>query len=223
MRITLSTRRTPRAVALVLVAAGAIACGESAMPSAPGMLVPESASASRGGEKKRERAAILRRAKPLGTDEMVCRVIDPARDVEGASIELREAGLRVSFPVNSLSAPERICLTAHAGALLTYTFQPHGLQFAEPITVTQDLRRTTVRRNSALAAGIFGGYLANGVGADVGADGVGEFHERFPTLVIDDPNEPAARTPTRATFSTTHFSGYAVASGYTSTDTIKLK
>jgi hypothetical protein len=176
----------------------------------------------KGETKGRLRASILRRVRPLRSDEVSCRFIDPSRARGATTVALKAAGLRVSFPQTSMSAPTRVCLTAHAGDLLTYTFQPHGLQFNQPILVQQDLRGTTAFHHPLLAEGILGGYLLNGVAADVDADGVGQFEETFTTTVFDDGDLPTKTTPARATFSTSHFSGYALASGRAGTDSVKV-
>jgi hypothetical protein len=220
MRKTAHTYRGGVA-ALIIAAAGAIACGDQMLPSAPA-LSPSSPSMVRGEAKGRFRASILRRVRPLVADEASCRVVDPSRGRRETIVALKNAGLRVSFPVNSVSAPTRVCLTAHAGDLLTYTFQPHGLQFNVPILVQQDLRGTTAFHNPLLAQRILAGYLLNGVAADVDRDGVGQFEETFTTAVFDDGDAPTRTTPARASFSTLHFSGYALASGKAETDTVKV-
>jgi hypothetical protein len=150
-------------------------------------------------------------------------VIDPTRGHAATTIALRTAGLRVSFPINSVSVPTHVCLTAHAGALLTYTFQPHGLQFDAPIVVQQDLRGTTAFHNPQLAERILAGYLLNGVTADVDVQGIGQFEETFSTAVFDDGDAPTRTTPARASFSTLHFSGYALASGKTAADSLNAR
>jgi hypothetical protein len=221
MRKTAHTYRGGVA-ALVIAAAGAIACSDQMLPSAPA-LAPAAPSAQRGESKVRFRASILRRLEPLRSDEASCSLIDPNRGRRETTVALRKAGLRVSFPVNSVSAPTRVCLTAHAGELLTYTFQPHGLQFNVPIVVQQDLRGTTAFHNPALAQGIFAGYLLNGVALDVDGDGVGQFGETFATAVVDDGDAPTRTTPARASFSTVHFSGYALASGKMDVDTLRVR
>jgi hypothetical protein len=160
--------------------------------------------------------------RPLRSDAVSCRVIDPSRARE-TTIALEAAGLRVSFPFNSVATPTRVCLTAHAGDLLTYTFEPHGLQFNAPIVVQQELRGTTAFHNPQLAGRIVGGYLLNGVTADVDGQGVGQFAETFTTAVVDDGDAPTRTTPARASFTTLHFSGYALASGKTETDTVKTR
>jgi hypothetical protein len=220
MRKTVQTRRGG-AVALLIVVAGAIACGDRVLPTAPVALAPVSASALKADNDGHRRAPVLRRVTPLRSDEVSCRVIDPSRAHRETTIALRAAGLRVSFPVNSVSAPTRICLTAEAGSLLTYTFHPHGLQFNVPILVQQDLRHTTAFRNPALAEGILAGYLRNGVAVDVDVDGVAQFEETFTTALYDEVDAPTRTMPARASFSTLHFSGYALASGKTATDSVK--
>jgi hypothetical protein len=147
--------------------------------------------------------------------------VNPTGRRRETAIALEQAGLRVTFPAGSVSAPTKVCLTAHAGDLLTYTFQPHGLQFSAPIRVQQDLRGTTAFHNPRLATGMFAGYLLNGVAADVDVDGVGQFEETFSTVVLDDTDAPTSITPARAQFTTLHFSGYALASGRSGTDSTK--
>jgi hypothetical protein len=219
MRKTVHTFRTGVA-ALVIAAAGAIACGDQTLPSAPiPARVPTMDRAEANGH---VRASILRRVQPLRSDEVSCRLIDPSRARRATTVALKTAGLRVTFPQTSVSAPTRVCLMAHAGDLLTYTFQPHGLQFNQPILVQQDLRGTTAFHNPLLAEAILGGYLLNGVAADVDADGVGQFEETFTTAVFDDGDLPTKTTPARATFSIVHFSGYALASGKSGTDSVKV-
>ncbi|MFL5608137.1 MAG: hypothetical protein ACJ8AD_16920 [Gemmatimonadaceae bacterium] len=219
MRKTAHTYRGGVA-ALIIAAAGAMACGDQMLPSAPA-LTPAAPSMEKGSDKLRLRAAILRRVRPLQADEASCRLIDPARARRETTVALRKAGLRVSFPSNSVSAPTRVCLTAHAGELLTYTFEPHGLHFNVPIVVHQDLHGTTAFHNPRLAEGMLAGYLLNGVSADVDADGVGQFEETFTTSVFDDGGVQTRTTPARASFSTLHFSGYALASGKTDTDSLR--
>ena len=218
MRTTAHTYRGGVAV-LIIAAAGAMACGDQVLPSAP---APRLAALSLVKvEKSRVRAAVLRRMQPLRSDEVSCRVIDPTLGRRETTIALKKAGLRVSFPEHSVSVPTQVCLTAHAGDLLTYTFQPHGLRFDVPILVQQDLRGTTAFHNPLLTEGILAGYLLNGVTTDVDIDGVARFDETFTTAVFDDVDVPTRTSPARASFSTVHFSGYALASGKTATDSVK--
>jgi hypothetical protein len=206
-----------RLAALLVAAVAALACGDAASLAAPQPLAPEGPSLSashlphvpHGG---RLRIALLRRTKPLAADEVVCRYIDPARS-NGDRISLRKAGLTVTFPAGSLPAPTNVCLTAQAGALLTYSFEPHGLRFNHRIEVEQKLHNTSAYHVPGLASSLTGGYLPDGVSEDVDDSGVGEFSETFNTKVFDDTHTPTKTLPSTATFHTTHFSGYALASG----------
>jgi hypothetical protein len=212
MRTALLARHSVR-VALVLVTGGALACGDTAPLSAPERLSPQRAALSRGGHRQHLRIPILRRLEPLLTDEVECRFIDPATISGSVSIALPDAGLRVSFPAGSVPAATQICLTAHAGSLLTYSFNPHGLQFGVPVQVQQDLRVTTAYKDRVTARNVIAGYLAAGVQADVDAQGVGTFAETFSTSLYDAAAQPTTTDPASVTFTTVHFSGYALASG----------
>jgi hypothetical protein len=200
-----------RSVVLIAVAAVAIACGENASPTTP-LLAPATISAARGSA-GHHRSPVIGRGESLTADETACRYINPARTTRDVTIALSRAGLRVTFPAGSVPTASNICLTAHAGALLTYDFQPHGLRFARPILVQQDLRRTRAYHDGSVAGTLVAGYLANGVAADVDALGNAQFAETFETSVVDDAGAPTTRSPSRISFQTIHFSGYALASG----------
>jgi hypothetical protein len=213
MTTALLARHAARA-ALVLAIGSALACGDTAPLSAPERLSPRTAALSRGGHRQRVRVPILRRIEPLRADEVACRTIDPATIAGSVSIALPDAGLRVSFPEGSLPSTTRICLTAHAGSLLTYSFNPHGLQFGVPVQVQQDLRGTTAYKDRVMARTMIAGYLSAGVQADVDDQGVGTFAETFSTSMYDEAEKPTKTAPASVTFNTVHFSGYALASGH---------
>jgi hypothetical protein len=206
-----------RSAALAAAAVSALACGDAATLSAPqsAALAPESASlsASHAAHGARVRMPVLRRTKPLRVDEVVCRYIDPVRSTGDERITLHRAGLKVTFPAGSLPGATNVCLTATAGMLLTYTFEPHGLQFNRHIVVEQNLRGTSAFQVPGIAGTLTAGYLSKGVTHDVDAQGVAEFAETFRTRVFDDTHLPTKNDATTATFRTTHFSGYALASG----------
>jgi len=78
---------------------------------------------------------VLERSAPRRSTEQASRVIGP----EGGVIRLEKAGLSIFFPPGALEEATEITLTAPAGRLLGYEFQPHGLRFETPVTVYQDL------------------------------------------------------------------------------------
>ena len=61
---------------------------------------------------------------------------------EGGTIAIPEAGLRVVIPRGAVSEPVDFVATAVAGRGVAYRFDPHGIRFARPLVVTQELRGT---------------------------------------------------------------------------------
>ncbi len=98
---------------------------------------------------------VLHRTVPLAQDEVVSQVIGPW----GGVIRLPDAGLTVTVPFGALSARTRITVTAPAGDLVGYHFEPHGLQFQRPVTVAQDLLSTQGVGLTGLEAVYFDGDL----------------------------------------------------------------
>lgn len=219
MRTTTPARIAGPAV-LIAAIAGALACGDLAPPSAPRLAAPDAGAQSKIQLGNHVRFPVLARTQRLRRNEVACRDMDPAATVD-VTIALAKAGLKVTFPAGSVGESTEICLTAHAGRLLTYTFEPHGLHFQRPIQVEQDLSHTNAFHNPAVASTLVFGYLEDGVDVDVDADGVGEFAETFDTGVRGDAQNIAPELPSTATFETIHFSGYALASGKADTTTQK--
>lgn len=80
------------------------------------------------------------RSTPLANDISVSAVIGP----KGGTITIPEAGLTLVVPPNAVSSDVQFTATALAGKAVAYDFQPHGTQFAVPLTFTQDLRKTSL-------------------------------------------------------------------------------
>src|SRR5689334_14824217 len=81
---------------------------------------------------------VLKRLTPLTSDISASAVIGP----KGGSIKLDGAGAKIDIPAGALSEATTITMTALAGANVAYEFQPHGITFAQPVKVQQDLRVT---------------------------------------------------------------------------------
>lgn len=60
----------------------------------------------------------------------------------GGVLSLPGAGLTVVVPPLALLSPTTITVSALAGSNVAYEFSPHGLKFAVPLVVTQDLKVT---------------------------------------------------------------------------------
>ena len=211
------TRRFTRQLTLLaalLFAGTSSACNDRTLLSAPDAPATAKLGLKRGvGARSAVASApIVRRTRLLASDETACELVPPTSPSGSRSISLKNAGLKVTFPNGAVSAPTNVCLVAHAGSLLTYSFYPHGLQFAANLTVQQDLRGTTAYHNSLIMSTLMGGYLANDVKVDVDLNGVGSFAQVF-SVYADDEAAPLIEKGTFVKFFTNHFSGYALASG----------
>jgi hypothetical protein len=136
--------RVPTLLRAVLVGATLLISGAcSDLPTAP---APESVAPSNGllgtllggPDEPSGEVAVLRRNVPLAEDEVVTQWVGRL----GGIIRLPRAGLTVVVPFGAVSRSTRITVTAPAGDLVGYDFQPHGLQFDRPLLVTQDLLST---------------------------------------------------------------------------------
>jgi hypothetical protein len=183
-----------RSWALAIAAAcAAAACGDR-MPTE--MTVASSGPST--AAKADEVVSLLKRTEPLHESVSASAVIGP----RGGHIQLRSAGLRIDFPRGAVTVPTRITVTALRGGNVAYLFEPHGIVFRTPVTLSQSLQGTTAWK-SPLADELQGSY--------------------FERLVVD-PSETFARrlekrpatlkeTKTRLEFSIEHFSGYMVSTG----------
>lgn len=148
---------------------------------------------------------VLQRTTPLTRDISVSAAIGKT----GGTIEIREAGLKFIVPANALVPPSRqktvtITVTALKGDEVAYTFQPHGLQFREPVRIEQEFKGTTAEGNRSLLEGVEGAYFPSVTDLDP-VSGIASVLEFRPTSVDV--------TGSKIKFTTDHFSGYLIASG----------
>jgi hypothetical protein len=136
---------------------------------------------------------VLQRSEPLLHNFAAAALIGRS----GGVIRLPEAGFTMTFPANSVRFPTLITVVAVPGTPVAYLFEPHGLVFQKPPTITQDLRGTEAFGNSAILHDLEGAYfpeagLLDGLTALIG--------ETRPTTV--DVSGWKMR------FDVQHFSGY---------------
>lgn len=62
----------------------------------------------------------------------------------GATSSNAATGLTIAVPRGALASSVTITVTAVAGTAVAYAFEPHGLQFARNVVLTQSLRGTTL-------------------------------------------------------------------------------
>jgi hypothetical protein len=123
----------------------------------------------------------------------------------GGRFEVPGTGLSIIVPPGALpkDQPLTITVTALAGDLLAYEFQPHGTRFNKPLQVTQDLRATNWSRR--LAGHIDVGYFAERTDLDL-VRKTARVREALPTGVDATGN--------RVEWDISHFSGYMVSWGF---------
>jgi hypothetical protein len=147
----------------------------------------------------------LQRAVYLPEDVSESAVIDP----DGGEIGIAASGATIVFPPGALSKRTRITMTAKAGWNVAYEFSPHGIEFAQPVVVQQDLSYTLAYRMKD-AATVQAGY----------------FRKSLDSIFLDSRKSVArvselrnveldpALNPRVAKFFIYHFSGYILSSGF---------
>ena len=124
-------------------------------------------------------------------------------DVQGTTVRNPSTGLTITVPAGAVSGPTHITVFALRGAPLAYRFEPHGLQFAQPIQLTQSLHGLLLGGASQPIPRLIGGYFADD---SLATDAAGN----APVIEIL-PVQIDVRAH-NAILSVRHFSGYTVAS-----------
>jgi len=193
-----SKRLKVQHIAIVTAAAVVVACGgEQALlvsPPVPGA-PPLGAVETPGGALVQP----IRRQRPLARE--VSWSFDV--DARGTTVHNPSTGLTITVPAGAVSAPTHITVFAQRGAPLAYRFEPHGLQFAQPIRLTQSLHGLLLGGGARPIPQLFAGYYADDSLA-TDATGSARVIEILP-VQIDVRGH-------NAILSVRHFSGYTVAS-----------
>ena len=150
-----------------------------------------------GIQKLPKKAVGAKHANPLSSDISVTAVIGE----KGGTIRIKETGFSIHFPKKAVDKEITVTVTAKAGNVLAYEFQPHGIEFNQPVKIIQ--RLSGVHDSSPLGA-IFLGYYPDPGTLD-NVLGTALITEAIPAEVSADDGL------IRTTIS--HFSGYLVATG----------
>lgn len=121
---------------------------------------------------------------------------------EGGSVELPQTGLVLTVPAGAVASPTRFVVRSLPGHVVGYEFEPHGVTFAKPLVVEQQLRGTVRRQEGGEAAALEGGYFADASQLD-DAGGVARIAEFRPARL--------SRDGSLVRFEVHHFSGYVIA------------
>jgi len=196
--------------ACALVALGLLyACGSERL------LAPAANSWYDGGAKRPANAdrsdpnvdtvAALKRSDYLANDISESAFIGP----EGGEIDIDQTGSSIVFSPGAFSRRTRVTMTVKAGWNVAFEFAPHGIVFAAPVTVQQELSYT-VADNPSNAAKLQAGY----------------FQRNLDSIFLDMGQSVARVSELRhasigrrlnslvANFSIYHFSGYLMSSGF---------
>jgi hypothetical protein len=160
-----------------------------------------SASSRPGGP---DTVLVLKRNAPIPSDLSASADIGPA----GGEIKVDAAGGKLTIPAGALSQTVHITMTAKAGWDVAYEFEPHGLVFAVPAKVQQDLRVTWSSRfpqfyENKLIGGYYEGPLSDA------------FIDPWHFLIKVKETQPGSveARGMQFKFSINHFSGYLLSSG----------
>lgn len=125
-------------------------------------------------------------------------------DAQGTTVRHPATGLTITVPAGAVEGPTHITVFALRGAPLAYRFEPHGLQFARPIQLTQSLHGLLLGAASRPIPRLFGGYFADDSLATDAVTGNARVIEILPVQIDVRAHN--------AILSVRHFSGYTVAS-----------
>jgi hypothetical protein len=142
---------------------------------------------------------------PIRRQQPIAREVSWSFDVDarGTSVRHPGTGLTITVPAGAVAGPTHITVFALRGAPLAYRFEPHGLQFAQPIQLTQSLHGLLLGASRPIPR-LFAGYFADDTLAVDAASGNAPVMEILPVQI-----DVRAHT---AVLSVRHFSGYTVAS-----------
>lgn len=132
---------------------------------------------------------------------------------KGGKIRLKAAGIVLDIPRGALRANTEITVTAPAGDALAFTFEPHGLVFRKPATISLKWKHTTAAAalTDLLEAGGRGHPRGGALRLDafMGVYFEGDVSRGVEPLEILD----IFLKKKKLLFTIGHFSGYAVAGG----------
>lgn len=200
------TRLTPR-LAILLAAAIVVACGgEQALLMSPRLdgALPLGVVADTAGAP----VFPVGRERPLAKQESWSFDVSPA----GTVVRHPSTGLTITVPPGAVTSTARITVIALPGAPIAYRFEPHGLQFAVPLQLTQSLRGAKIHDGALASAPLVLGYFATDTLVTDATTGQTRVKEILPVLVdVKGQN---------AILSIRHFSGYTVASALGGLDSL---
>jgi hypothetical protein len=125
---------------------------------------------------------------------------------DGGSLSIPGSDFTITFPRGALSGSTAITIISDASGYVSYDMRPHGLQFAKPVLVTQNLRNTALYGTPEVWNS-FGAYFPEDPPI---LSGLLRAVETTTTTIFAAPNGTA---PAIHVWQIKHFSRYMLASG----------
>jgi hypothetical protein len=147
-----------------------------------------------------EQRKVMNRLTALWQDQTVSAVIGH----DGGALQLPDAGVWLYIPKGAVKNNTTFSVTAVAGSMVAYEFEPHGMTFESPLYIVQMITNTGAETSDPNLYNFEGGHFGSRADLDTTA-AVGIVNETLPTYV-----DPKGRW---IAFPVTHFSGYLLASG----------
>jgi hypothetical protein len=188
-------------VAILVTAATIVACGEQAL-----LLSPHLSSAPPLGVVADPQGAPVhpvKRQTALAEDESWSFDVGPS----GTTVRYPSAGLTLTVPPGAVDALTHITVIALRGPALAYRFEPHGIQFAQPLELRQSLHALQLGKDALGVPQLFAGYFTDDALTTDAVSGEARVFEILPVLIDFKHHD--------AILSIRHFSGYTVASAST--------
>ena len=190
--------RIAHAAILVTAATILVACGEQALLVSPHLdaALPLGVVADPQGAPVHP----VNRQSALAQDESWSFDVGPS----GTTVRYPSAGLTLTVPPGAVSGLTHITVIALRGPSLAYRFEPHGIQFAQPLELRQSLHGLDLGKTASGVPQLFAGYFADDSLAVDAASGEARVFEILPVLIDFKHHD--------AILFVRHFSGYTVAS-----------
>ena len=152
----------------------------------------------KGHDDGNKTSPIVTRDVPLKNDISVSATIDST----GGTLYIPAAGATLTFAPGAVSAPTVITFTAMKGPNVAYGFAPHGLVFAAPVTLVQEMGSTSLKTAYDSASVMHGAYIPERP-ADINSDNtanVTDSYDAWTNFWVDDagcdpPEHLALRDP----------------------------
>lgn len=191
---------------------GALLIASCADPTLQSLTAPANANGDRGHITNAVSSALTNPAglelhalwwsKKHKTQIRVSQVVDQS----GGHISMPETGFTMDIPAGALTAPLTVTVTAD-DKYVAYKMEPTGTQFQKDVTITQELRNTTVA-GQPLRTQLYAAYIADDNAKLSGKVPVLEIEPSTTIFSTLNPLLPAAQV-----WIIRHFSRYMLASG----------